>query len=159
MTKDDALSQLIDHLRSEIGVLTQSARAAHSAATHEESKAEDKHDTFAIEASYLAAGQSTRVLELEATLQELEGYREGSLKADQVRPGALVCFSQNKIKTWVLFAVQGGGTKVEVSGIQIQILSRASPLGQELEGLRVGDEVEMELNPTTLKTLSIIEIQ
>jgi hypothetical protein len=64
-SKGEVLMRFLEQVSSEIAALTASARAAHQAATHEESKAEDRHDTFAIEASYLAAGQSARVMELE----------------------------------------------------------------------------------------------
>ena len=158
-TKDQVYTLLIEHLQSEINALTQSARAAHSAATHEESRAEDKHDTFAIEASYLAAGQSSRIVELESTLREIIGYRESTPEPDRVRPGMLIFFELNGVKSYALFAIHGGGTKIQISGNQIQILSKASPLGQELEDLKAGEEVEIELNSSALKTLRIIEIQ
>jgi transcription elongation GreA/GreB family factor len=158
-TKDQIYSRFIDHLTLELTALTQSALAAHSAATHEESRAEDKHDTFAIEASYLAAGQSARIHEIEATLDEIKSYRESTPEPDRVRLGMILHYLQNGVRSCSLYAIHGGGTKIEISGIQIQILSKASPLGKELEGLRADDEVEIELNSTTVKTLRIIEIQ
>ncbi len=41
------------------------AKQAHQAATGDESVAENKYDTFGLEASYLAHGQSQRVIECE----------------------------------------------------------------------------------------------
>lgn len=71
--KSEILKGFLEEVSREIAALTASARSAHQAATHEESKAADRHDTFAVEASYLAAGQSARVMELEKVRSELEG--------------------------------------------------------------------------------------
>src|SRR3954451_22195157 len=56
------------HLAEELATLMQAAKAAHEAATHEESKAEDQHDTRGLEASYLAGAQAQRAAELHAQL-------------------------------------------------------------------------------------------
>lgn len=134
-----------------------SARAAHQAATHEESRAEDRHDTFAIEASYLAAGQAVRVQELKNTLLELEGYLTHSPSGDQVAPGCLVTYQSEDGKHQVLMTRLGGGAKANVQGSPFQILSSTSPLGKELLGLRAGEEVEVEVRgtPKPFKILAI----
>ena len=46
---------------------------AHAAATHEECQPDNKYDTTALEASYLAQGQANRAQEIR---QGLEAYRE-----------------------------------------------------------------------------------
>jgi hypothetical protein len=150
LSKSEVLRSLIDRLGSEIAGLTASARSAHLAATHEESKAEDRHDTFAIEASYLAAGQSARVLELEKVRVEMEGYLAGSTRTDRVTPGCLVAYMSDEGLHWVVMGKSGGGFRTEVSTpdrgmTSIQILSIHSPLGGELLGLRSGDEFEVEI--------------
>ena len=48
------------------------AKQAHDAAINEESVAENKYDTFGLEASYLAHGQSQRVLECQTDWQLFE---------------------------------------------------------------------------------------
>ena len=50
--------QLIEHLMERLSGFDKSAREAHAEATHEQNKAENKYDTRAIEASYLAEGQA-----------------------------------------------------------------------------------------------------
>ncbi len=150
VSKSEVLKGLLDRLASEIAGLTASARSAHQAATHEESKAEDRHDTFAIEASYLAAGQSARVLELEKVRGEVEGYLAGFTPSDRIAPGCLVGYQSDEGFHWVLMAKSGGGFRALVSSsvqekVPVQILSIHSPLGGELLGLRVGDDCEVEI--------------
>ena len=73
-------------------VLDNSKKAAiqaHEAATNGETVAENKYDTFGLEASYLAAGQSKRVSECEENLKifkllEVQDFKPESL----IRPGA-----------------------------------------------------------------------
>jgi hypothetical protein len=149
-SKADALKRFLEQVSSEIAAQMASARAAHQAATHEESKAEDRHDTFAIEASYLAAGQSARVMELEKVRTELEGYLSGSRESDRVVPGSLLSYESDGAIHWVLMAKSGGGfrTSLGTGGQEVtlvQILSTTSPLGSELLGLRAGDEIEVEI--------------
>ncbi|NDG84915.1 MAG: hypothetical protein EBX52_07750 [Proteobacteria bacterium] len=143
--KAEVLRSFIQQVDRELAAVVTSARAAHEAATHEETRAEDRHDTFAIEASYLAAGQSTRILELEKVRSELEGYLSGSPKRDRIAPGCLVGYESDGVSHVVLMTKTGGGLKVLVDGVLIQTLSSGSPLGSEFSGLRETDELEVEI--------------
>ena len=149
-SKADVLMRFLEQVSSEIAAQTASALSAHQAATHEESKAEDRHDTFAIEASYLAAGQSARVMELEKVRSELEGYLTGTRESEIVVPGSLLSYESDGVVHWVLMAKSGGGFRTSLGeegaqALAMQILSINSPLGSELLGLRAGDEIEVEI--------------
>ena len=115
------------------------------AATHEESKAEDRHDTFAIENSYLAAGQSARAAELEATLHEFEGYLQQKAPHIRVGRGSLVEFELNGIRQWGITSNLGGGTKIQANGQPLQVISLQSPLGEALEGCQAGEITSFEV--------------
>ena len=52
--------KILARLAADQELLLQSARAAHAEATDEQNKAENKYDTRALEASYLAQGQANR---------------------------------------------------------------------------------------------------
>ncbi len=150
LSKVKVLTRFLEQVSGEIVALTASARAAHQAATHEESKAEDRHDTFAIEASYLAAGQSVRVMELEKVRTELEGYLTGTRESEIVVPGSLLSYESDGVVHWVLMAKSGGGFRTSLGeegaqALAVQILSTTSPLGSEFLGLRAGDEIEVEI--------------
>jgi transcription elongation GreA/GreB family factor len=144
-TKEQIIQSLIRHFESELSALIQSAKAAHSAATHEESRAEDRHDTFAIEASYLAAGQATRVEELQKTLKEFEGYLSSCAPLSKITLGAFVTYLSDDQPFYVFVSQHGGGTKIQIESETLQVLSLQSPLGESLEGAKAGEEIEFEL--------------
>src|SRR4051812_31376659 len=68
MDKRRLVETIQTHLAEELATLMQAAKAAHEAATHEESRAEDAHDTRGLEASYLAGAQAQRAAELQSQL-------------------------------------------------------------------------------------------
>src|SRR5581483_11142644 len=67
MDKRRLVETVQQHLAEELATLMQAAKAAHEAATHEESKAEDQHDTRGLEASYLAGSGAARCRTPEST--------------------------------------------------------------------------------------------
>src|ERR1700734_932463 len=75
--KTELITQIRLKLETELQSITLAAKAAHEAATHEESKAEDSHDTRGIESSYLAGAQAQRASEI---LQQIHGYKFMKLK-------------------------------------------------------------------------------
>jgi len=149
LSKEAVLKGFIEKFKAEHRALVQSAKAAHQAATHEESKAEDRHDTFAIEASYLAAGQAVRVEELNQTIVEFEGYFAGTAHHAAISVGDLVAYECDGVITHAFLAKNGGGTKLQIDGATVQVISPTSPLGDELLGRNIQDEFELELRGIT----------
>lgn len=119
--------------------------AAARAATHEESRPENEHDTRAVEASYLAAGQAMRYEDLRKNASILKQFpwREFS-PSEPIAIGALVELSLGKDTLTYLLAPVCGGYKVEISGKPIHIITAESKLGQALLDKYVGDEVEIQ---------------
>jgi hypothetical protein len=144
-SKEAVLKGFIEKFKAEHAALIQSAKAAHQAATHEESQAEDRHDTFAIEASYLAAGQAVRVEELDRTIVEFESFLAGTSPRSTIAVGDLVSYACEGAITHAFLAKNGGGTKLTLDGVTIQVISPTSPLGDELIGRKAGEEFELEL--------------
>jgi transcription elongation GreA/GreB family factor len=149
MNKQQILQFLIAQLQEETKQLAQAADAARDAATHAESKAEDAHDTRSIEASYLAAGQSQRVLELKSTLNVLSNWQPRDFKnEDAIALGALVTVKGASPTTLHYFLCPAaGGSRVTVGGKSIGVITIQSALGAALLDARVGDEVELPDNP------------
>lgn len=156
--KEQVIKGFLAKFKEEHSSLIQSAKAAHQAATHEESKAEDRHDTFAIEASYLAAGQATRVQELEKTILEFETYLSSTPAAHTILPGNFFSYELDGAVHFAFFANLGGGSKIQIDTKTIQILSLKSPLGEELHHSKVGDEITIEIRGQE-KDYRIISIQ
>ena len=157
LSKELIIKGFIRKFGSELEALVQSAKAAHLAATHEESKAEDRHDTFAIEASYLAAGQAVRVAELEKTLQEFEAYLSAGVTHAKITLGALITYQLDRQTFHAFVAMLGGGSKIQIDATTIQVLSLQSPLGETLEGYKSGEEIEFEVRGVE-KTYKVISI-
>jgi transcription elongation GreA/GreB family factor len=150
MVNKPVLIELIrKSLEQELAALIQAAQATHEAATHEESKAEDSHDTRGIELSYLAGAQASRAADLQRMLQyfrkiDLKGFE----KTDGIAPTALVELSVQGKKSLYFLALQGGGVRVTVEGMAVQVITPASPVGEEMIGRRIGDSIEVEAQGT-----------
>ena len=65
MDKKKLIETLKKHLENELVLLKKAALATYEDATHEENKPENKYDTRALEASYLAGAQAQRVKDIE----------------------------------------------------------------------------------------------
>ena len=144
--KRQVILAFIEHFEKELSQLIRSAKTAHEAATHEESRAEDRHDTFAIEASYLAAGQAVRVQDIRKSIAELKGFLENASTTPirSIEEAALVVLESLGKRTYSFIATTGGGTQVSVEGKTVSIVTPLSPLGENLIGLSEGDMFTLE---------------
>ena len=143
MTKPQLVAIIITRLESDLALFTAAARQAHAAATHEECQPDNKYDTTALEASYIAQGQANRAQEIR---QGLEAYRALELQAfddaTPIRLSALVTLEDEGGGERRLFiGPQAGGMKLTDPAGEIVVITPASPLGKQLLGLSVGDEL------------------
>jgi transcription elongation GreA/GreB family factor len=134
---------IITALETVLDTSRKAAIQAYEAATNGETVAENKYDTFGLEASYLAAGQSKRVAECEENVKifkllEVQDSKPGSL----IGIGALVELedAQGNIKTLFLSPVSGG-LKVNFNQVELTLVTPSAPLGRALIDQGVGDEV------------------
>ncbi|MGZ3689303.1 MAG: GreA/GreB family elongation factor [Bdellovibrionota bacterium] len=133
--KAEVVARIIERLEAELQTLLSAARAAHEAATHEESKPEDQYDTRGLEASYLAHAQSLRAEEIQRAIAYFKSSHELQL---------LTVESDGRQSTY-LVARAGGGISVNAGGKSVSVITPDSPLGSELTGRKAGDEFEVEL--------------
>jgi hypothetical protein len=143
LNKQIIVEQIIATLEREVEGTMQSVRAAHSEATDEQNKAENKYDTRGLEASYLARGQSHQALE---TMQAIQLFRSLPLREfaadDAIELGALVELDHGGEKLYFFIGPRAGGTEVEIEGATVLVLTPQSPLGQQLSGMRAGDSIQ-----------------
>jgi transcription elongation GreA/GreB family factor len=147
VNKAEIRDRLVEKLQAEADVIALAAKAAHAAATHEESRAEDQHDTRGIEASYLAGAQAQRAADLQALVSTYRMMPVGVFgSGDGIGPGAFVELelSESGRKSCYFIVHRGGGVSVQVGGVTILVIAPQSPLGEALIGRRVGDEIEVE---------------
>ena len=143
--KKRLIELIVKSIQSEIETLTRSAKAAHEAATHEESKAEDSHDTRGLEASYLAGAQQARIQSLLKVATYFQLFKARDFQStDPISVGAGIDVKlDGKVSSYFL-AAQGGGVSVSVEGKPVQVITPQAPLGEALLGKCVGDRVEVE---------------
>lgn len=140
--KTRLLGQLVALLESELETLVTSVRAAHEAATHAESRPENKYDTRGLEASYLAGAQKERAGELQAMVATMKAFVPRSYQAHEaIGAGALVGLQSDGRRSCVMLVPAGAGFRLDQDGVTVMTVTPLAPLGRALIGKRVGDEL------------------
>lgn len=142
MDKAALVRYIIEQLENDRRVTADALKAAHEAATHEESKAENKYDTRGLEAAYLADGQRKRLHELEVAVM---AYRNLVLEPmeEKVRLGAFVSLDTDGGRKNLFLGPDAAGLKIQQAEWEILVITPLSPLGKALLGAREGDEVDV----------------
>jgi len=146
MNKSTLQQQIIATLEADREVAKAVLAATHEAATHAESKAENKYDTRGLEAAYLADGQRRRLHEIETALAAYRNLQPGVSSDGRVRVGALLCLDHDGAERWFFLGPDAAGLKLQHDGREILVITARSPLGQGLLGREVGDEVELRVH-------------
>ncbi len=177
MDKKDLLHQLLLHLQQDIDATLAAVDEAHALASHEESKPENQYDTLALEAAYLAHGQSERVAELQRQMMLLNHFELAAFEDDsRIAVGALVCIeelsledndnSQESHNQWLWLLPVAGGVLLTANTenapesadkIEVRTITAEAPLAKNLLGNYVGDEIELNLGHNK-KQFEIIEL-
>lgn len=158
MNKDLIRLAIIQALESQLALAIKAANEARDLATHEQSQPETQYDTVGLEASYLAHGQSQRVLEIQDTLQT---YRKLTLTAfsedDEIRLTALVTLLYPSGEERQLFlGPSAGGLEFTLDNRAVQVVTPDAPISQQMIGLYVGDELTLPGNNTHAEIISIL---
>lgn len=142
MDKQVLIHALCSQLEEEIARATQSAQRTREGAVHEEARPENDKDTRALEASYLARGQAQRVVDLQLALKQIRFMEVRDFGPDDVVDlSALVQLSAEDESRWYLLAPAGGGRKLKLQALSVDVITPQAPLGRALVGRCVGDEV------------------
>ena len=146
MNKRALIKTILAQLTAELEVYFRAAHAAHAEATHEQNKAENKYDTRGLEASYLARGQSRQAIETKAAIAAFEKLVPRKLAAEEpIELGALVELEQGSERTLFFIGPKAGGTEVVHEGREILVITPQSPLGEQLQGKKLGDHLRLNL--------------
>lgn len=159
MNKSLLLQQIITHLTKDLTLLLKAAKTAHEASTHEENIPDNKYETLALEASYVAQGQANRAQDIKLAL---ETYKQLTLQYFQddspIRLTALVTLEgEDGSNRTVFIGPQEGGLKLTDGSIDILVITPQSPLGSDLIGKSVGDSIKTG-GGTARKKFEIIEV-
>jgi len=143
MNKIDVLNLIIDKLNADLAIAKAALAASHEAATHSESKAENKYDTRGLEAAYLADGQRRRVHEIETALASYRNLAVRSHANEAITLGALVLLESPGQGRCVFLGPDAAGLTVTVENQEVLVISPRSPLGRALLGSREGGDAEI----------------
>jgi transcription elongation GreA/GreB family factor len=161
MNKSDLLQLIVAQLNHDLAVQFNAALAAHEASTHEENIPDNKYETLALEASYVAQGQANRAQEIR---RALEVYKQLPLQKfdndSTIGLTALVTLAGDVATNRTVFiGPMEGGMKIvdPLTGTEIVVISPAAPLGRDLIGRSVGDLVRIGVGKDC-KDLEIVEV-
>ncbi len=144
--KQALVRELRATVATEVESLMRAARSAHEQATHEESRPENDKDTRGLEAAYLAGAQANRSRELEKVENALAFLTLRAFgKADPIALSAVVELLRDGASQHYFMSPVGGGMRANVGGVEIQVVTPPSPIGQALIGKTVGEVVELRV--------------
>jgi transcription elongation GreA/GreB family factor len=145
MDRNKLIKQIINELTEVYQTAISAAKRAHKTATDKDNVAENKYDTFGLEASYLAEGQARRVSQCESDLKQFsELLNDDSSTKSLIEMGTIVILEDESIvKTHFFLGPTAGGLKVIYNEKEILLITVTSPLGSALMGLSKGDEFEL----------------
>jgi transcription elongation GreA/GreB family factor len=142
-SKADVIAALAADLATELAALERVAAATRAEVGSDETRSEGQYDTRAIEASYLARGQATRIAELRRLIAWVDRFDpRRPLDPPVVQVGALLAVQGHRRE--LLFVAPTGGGRLQVGPDTVRIISPRGPMGQAMAELEVGDEVEVD---------------
>ncbi|MBU2870714.1 GreA/GreB family elongation factor [Colwellia sp. E2M01] len=145
INKIELVQVIIASLAKERQQAVDAANEAHAAAVDDQSVAETQYDTLAIEASYLAEGQSRRVAEFQQAIEDFEGLQLSYFtNENQVALSALVQLSHDSSTNhWFFIAPAAGGFRCQLNNQNITVITPQSPMGMALIGKQLDDDIEV----------------
>lgn len=153
LNKKQLVNIIVGALTQELQKAINAANEAHAAAVDDQSIAETQYDTLAIEAGYLAEGQSKRVSEFQ---QAIEAYQALELVAfdenSTVTIGALVQLAADSPNNhWFFIGPVAGGFRCNLAEQAITVITPQSPMGMALIGKQQDDDIEIMLGSNKLE--------
>ena len=146
MTKRLVIQKIIETLQSEMETYVRAAKFSHAEATAEENRAENKYDTRGLEASYLAAGQANKIVDIEESIAAFDALRERKFsEADGIDIGALIEISQDGERAHYFIGPSAGGIEIKTRGTEVLVITPQSPLGSQLKGAKQGAKIKINL--------------
>jgi len=142
--KSAILKQIIHQLGDDLLMLEQAVQLARDTATHADCLGSSKYETMGLEASYLAQGQGTRLLEVERSLVYFKAIIVA--ETDMIGLSSLLLLQDEHGDQQMLWlAAEAGGLKVQCNNTTITVITPKSPLGHALMGKTAKDDFEINI--------------
>ncbi|ATX79028.1 GreA/GreB family elongation factor [Mariprofundus aestuarium] len=144
--KSEILALMIEQLRADLATLEQAVAIARDTATHSDCLGSSKYETMGLEASYLAQGQGTRLLEVERSLEYFKRLTLVEPSSPVISLSSLVLLNNVEGECQLLWlAPEAGGLKIQYGELIITVITPRSPLGRALIGKAEGDGFEITI--------------
>jgi transcription elongation GreA/GreB family factor len=151
--KKQLVDLVVTSLSKQLQQAIDAANEAHAAAVDDQSVAETQYDTLAIEASYLAEGQSKRVIEFQHAIDTYKTLELIEFNNDSyIALGALVQLSADaETNHWFFIGPAAGGFRSQIAQHSITVITPQSPMGIALIGKQLDDDIEVMLGSNKLE--------
>ena len=142
MSKEALRAAVLAALEAELARQTHAALDARDESISEESRPENKYDTHAQEAAYLAEGQARLAAEISAALSAWRSLQFPAPGHDRAQLGSLVTLDHGRRQDLLLLGPANGGLVIpspDGASREITVVTPSSPVGRALLGRAVGD--------------------
>ena len=151
MNKALLITHILQHLEQELANCKLAANNAHLAAIDDQSVAETRYDTLAIESAYLAEGQSRRIAEFESAIDDFQELA-AQLVITQKTPlktvvlGSAVQLAEDYARNnWFFIAPAAAGYRLSIDEKNFTVITPKSPMGHALLNKEVDNEIAVFL--------------
>ena len=158
---DPLIDAIVKQLEQALATAAAASQEAHSSATHSENIADNKYDTLAVEAAYLAHGQSIRISELQETINLYKRFRRPEFTPESpVQLGVLVDVEseQGQIQRLFIGPAAGGHIIKDNKTPDIHVVTISTPIGQAMLNKFIDDEITLKIHNRT-EHFTIIDLQ
>ena len=148
--KNKLIHLVVAKLTADLELFFTAAKNAHKASIDEENQPDNKYDTLALEASYVAQGQANRAQEIRRSI-EIYNHLE-LLQTATIRMSSLVTLEDdNGDQKRIFIGPAEGGLRVSTESGDVMVITPASPLGNALIGRTIDELVEVKTGGTSTK--------
>jgi len=150
MNKAQVLEQIIAVLNADLATLKTAVNVAHEAATDTENIAQNRYDTLAVEAAYLAHGQAKRAEDIEVALRNYTTIAPDTLSPQgQAVINSLIQLEDPQgDQRWLWLGNDAGGLTFYFAGEAMTVITPQAPLGAAMLGKEEGEVIELSINGT-----------
>ncbi|MDQ6992134.1 MAG: GreA/GreB family elongation factor [Mariprofundus sp.] len=146
INKQAILTLIIEQLKTDLTISEKALQIARETAVHSDCMGSSRYETMGLEASYLAQGQGTRLLEVERALT----YFKQLIVVETVTTiglSSLIELEDDQGDRQLLWlAADAGGLKIRYDNRPVTVITPRAPLGRALVGKEKGDEFECNIN-------------
>ncbi len=142
MSKSEIIDAILLGLKKDFDTFQRASQQTRQSGSDDESKADGKYDTQSTEANYLADGQARQAEELAQAASTYDAMEPRDFNTfDAIDIGALIELNINNQSQWFFLGPTSGGLEIKVGTRPITVITPDSPLGNQVIGLHLGDQI------------------